>query len=78
MEVEINDDKRGGGGKEEEERNGADPSGLDQEEEEVFEVEAIEKVKGKKGSKMYLVKWKTYGEDRNTWEPAEVCTSPIG
>ncbi len=37
----------------------------------VYEVEKVIDHKGDPGSYSYLVKWKTFSEDENTWEPQE-------
>uniref|UniRef100_A0A7S4DX17 Chromo domain-containing protein n=1 Tax=Lotharella globosa TaxID=91324 RepID=A0A7S4DX17_9EUKA len=38
---------------------------------EVFEIECILDKRKRKGKDFFLVKWKGYDEDHNTWEPAE-------
>jgi hypothetical protein len=41
---------------------------------ELFEVEAILKDNGKAGSREYLVKWKNYSKDHNSWVKAKDFT----
>jgi len=41
----------------------------DVEEEDVYEVEAVVGQRKKKGRNEYLIKWKGYASDENTWEP---------
>jgi hypothetical protein len=38
---------------------------------EVYEAEAIREMRKHEGRKEYLVKWKNYPENENTWEPAK-------
>lgn len=44
---------------------------LDQESKDTYEVERVLKHKGEPGHFEYYVKWKGYGENHNTWEPAQ-------
>ena len=37
--------------------------------EDFYEVEAVVGQRKKKGRKEYLIKWKGYASDQNTWEP---------
>ena len=46
------------------------------EEEDVFEVELIEKERIRGGRKQYLVKWKGYPISENSWEPASSILDP--
>lgn len=36
---------------------------------EVFTVEAIRGARTRRGKPEYLIKWRDYGEEMNTWEP---------
>ena len=42
--------------------------------EEEYEVEAIIDHKREKGTWWYLIKWKGYGPESNTWEPRQNIT----
>lgn len=44
---------------------------IEQQEEEVFSVEKIVSKKVVEGKTQYLLKWKGYDSDENTWEPEE-------
>jgi len=54
---------------------GSDSDGIDLvdilQEEGVYEVEKILKVKGKAGGREFMVKWKGYGARHNSWEPED-------
>lgn len=41
------------------------------ENENIYSVEKILECKVEKNQKLYLVKWKNYGHNENTWEPKE-------
>jgi hypothetical protein len=44
--------------------------------EERFDIEAILNHRGRKGSYEYLVRWKGYGRESDSWEPAKQFDSP--
>jgi transposase InsO family protein len=48
----------------------------DKEDGERFDVEAIMNHRGRKGNYEYLVRWKGYGEENDSWEPAKQFDSP--
>ncbi|XP_044761418.1 probable chromo domain-containing protein LHP1 [Coccinella septempunctata] len=50
-------------------------SGLNDEEEE-YEVESVVDEKTIKGIRYYLIRWKGYGEESDTWEPASTLNCP--
>ena len=41
-----------------------------------WEVETVVQYRMKSGVEQWLVKWKDYGEDRNTWEPRAKLSTP--
>jgi hypothetical protein len=45
--------------------------------EEHYVVESIVDHRGSANKRQYLVKWKGYSSDENTWEPASVFDSPV-
>jgi len=42
-----------------------------------LEVEAVSQYRVKYGVEQWLLKWKGYGEDRNTWEPLGNLRTPV-
>ena len=53
---------------------GGDEDGVEDEDEE-YEAEQIVSKKVHRGKALYLVRWKGYGEDDDSWEPLEQLTS---